>query len=335
MPSKEDEIMYINRSAIRVVCAAVIACLGGIAAEPAGAEEVRFSAPTPSQHIFTRSAERFKEAIVEQAEEVEVTVFAGNALGDVPTVLSLLQSGAVQFAIVPAGDLARVDEAFYAWFLPYQFESLADAGAAANLPAARQMLADLAAQGYIGLAYIFPGQRHLLSTFPANNLADLEDKRVRAFPNDIFRAWWTAIGAAPTALPLPEIMPSLITGVVDAVDVDIDIVSGLQMHKQAPYLAMTNHMAFPGALLVSTRYWNELDAETQDKIRQTLHDVQAWAIEEQTAQEQAQLEKLKADGLTVTKVDSGAFRAVADEVWAEFASRDPLIQEFVEQAGRR
>jgi TRAP-type C4-dicarboxylate transport system substrate-binding protein len=94
-------------------------------------------------------------------------------------------------------------------------------------------------------------------------------------------------------------------------------------------------MAFPGALLVSTRYWNELDAETQDKIRQTLHDVQTWAIEEQTAQEQAQLEKLKADGLTVTEVDRGAFRAVADEVWAEFASRDPLIQEFVEQAGRQ
>jgi TRAP-type transport system periplasmic protein len=55
-------------------------------------------------------------------------------------------------------------------------------------------------------------------------------------------------------------MPSLVTGVIDAVDVDIDIVSGLQMHKQAPYLALTNHMAFPGALLVSTRWWNDLDA---------------------------------------------------------------------------
>jgi TRAP-type transport system periplasmic protein len=325
-------LMDINRSAIRVVCAALIACTSGAAADPARAEQVRFSAPTPPQHIFTRSAERFKEAI---AEEVEVMVFAGNALGDVPTVLSLLQSGAVQFAIVPAGDLARVDEAFYAWFLPYQFESLADAGAAANLPAARQMLADIEAQGYIGLAYIFPGQRHLLSTFPASKLADLQGKRVRAFPNDIFRAWWAEIGAAPTALPLPEIMPSLVTGVVDAVDVDIDIVSGLQMHKQAPYLAMTNHMAFPGVLLVSTRYWNDLDAGTQEKIRRTLHDVQTWAIEEQTAQERTQLEQLKADGLTVTEVDRDAFLAVAGKVWSDFANRDPLIGEFVEQAGRQ
>jgi TRAP-type transport system periplasmic protein len=324
--------MYINRMAIRVVCAAVIACVGSSAAPSARAEQVRFSAPTPPTHIFTRSAERFKEAIAEQTDEVEVTVFAGNALGDVPTVLSLLQSGAVQFAIVPVGDLARADEAFYAWFLPYEFENLADAAAAADLPAARQMLADLEPQGYIGLVYLFPGQRHLLSTFPVNKLADLEAKRVRAFPNDIFRAWWLAIGAAPTALPLPEIMPSLVTGVIDAVDVDIDIVFGLQMHKQAPYLAMTNHMAFPGALLVSTRWWNDLDPEIQDKIRQTLQDVQAWAIEVQTAEEQSQLEKLKADGLTVTEVDRGAFHSAAEEVWVEFASRDPLIQEFIAQA---
>jgi TRAP-type C4-dicarboxylate transport system substrate-binding protein len=111
-------------------------------------------------------------------------------------------------------------------------------------------------------------------------------------------------------------------------------VSGLQMHKQAPYLAMTNHMAFPGALLVSARWWNDLDAESRDTIRRTLQDVQAWAIEVQIAQEQSQLEKLKADGLTVTEVDRDAFRPVADEVWAAFAGRDPLIQEFVEQASR-
>jgi TRAP-type C4-dicarboxylate transport system substrate-binding protein len=327
--------MYIDRKVIRVVCAAVIAYVGSSAAPSARAEQVRLSAPTPPAHIFTRSAERFKESIVEQTDEIEVMVFAGNALGDVPTVLSLLRSGAVQFAIVPVGDLARVDEAFYAWFLPYQFENLADAATAADLPAAREMLADLEPQGYVGLAYLFPGQRHLLSTFPVNKLADLEGKKVRAFPNDIFRAWWVAIGAAPTALPLPEIMPSLVTGVIDAVDVDIDIVSGLQMHKQAPYLAMTNHMAFPGALLVSTRWWNDLDAEIQNKIRQTLHDMQTWAIEVQTAEEQSQLEKLKADGLRVTEVDRDAFRAVADAVWAEFAGRDPLIQEFVEQAGHQ
>jgi TRAP-type transport system periplasmic protein len=325
--------MGISKNSIRVLCVTTIACLG-TAAESAGAEQVRFSVPTPPAHIFTRSAERFKDVIGEQTDELEVTVFPSNALGDVPTVLSLLQSGAVQLAIAPAGDLARVDEAFYAWFLPYQFEDLADAAAAADRPAARQMLADLEPQGYVGLAYLFPGQRHLLSTFPANKLADLKGKRVRAFPNDIFRAWWLAIGAAPTALPLPEIMPSLVTGVIDAVDVDIDIVSGLQMHKQAPYLAMTNHMAFPGALLVSARWWNDLDAERRDTIRRTLQDVQAWAIEVQIAQEQSQLEKLKADGLTVTEVDRDAFRPVADEVWAAFAGRDPLIQEFVEQASR-
>ncbi|MGD1886351.1 MAG: TRAP transporter substrate-binding protein [Cohaesibacteraceae bacterium] len=292
------------------------------------ADELRFSTPTPPPHIFTRTAERLAEALSDDDNTIEV--FPVNQLGNVPTVLSLLQSGGVELAIVPVGDLANRDPAFYGWFLPFQFETLAEAGAAANSEPAQEMLARLDQQGITGLGYVFPGQRHVLSKTPVTSVSDFEGLKVRAFPNDIFSAWWRELDAAPTALPLPEIMPSLVTGVIDAVDVDVDIVFGLSMHNQAPNLVLTNHMAFPGAVLASKRWWDGLDEATQERFLEAVSEAQAWAIETQTAGEATLLERLEADGASISTLDAAELREAGAVVRDAFLERDPLIGAFYE-----
>lgn len=293
------------------------------------AAEVKFGTPTPPPHIFTKSAERFAELVSADATlDMSVKVFPSNRLGDVPTTLSLLQSGAVAFTIVPVADLANRTDAFYGWFLPYQFDDLAEAGAAAGLPEARDMLTLLENQGMVGAAYIFPGQRHLLSKVAISGPDDLKGLKVRAFPNDIFNSWWNAVGAAPTALPLPEIMPSLVTGVIDAVDVDVDIVIGLQMHQQANHLTLTNHMSFPGAALISKAWWDSLDSAKQERIGEIWTEVEVWALETQIANEVAIIDKLAADGAIVNYINVDVFSSFAAEVTAEFVSRDPAIAAF-------
>lgn len=310
---------------VATALALAIGLTAGIA--PAGAAELRFSTPTPPPHIFTRTAERIGAAVAADSGD-QVTVAPANQLGDVPTVLALLQSGAVEFAIVPVGDLANRDPAFFAWFLPFTFDSLADVAAASHSEPAVAMLDRLGAQGIVGLGYVFPGQRHVLSRDPIGAAEDFRNLRVRAFPNDIFRAWWSELGAAPTALPLPEIMPSLITGLIDAVDVDIDIVFGLRMHEQAPHLTLTNHMAFPGAVLASRAWWDRQDPARQDAIREAVAEAQLWAIDDMVAGEAALLERLADSGAQIAPFDRDRLADQAEAVRAQFLDRDPLIRAF-------
>lgn len=307
----------------------VLATAMALPLTPALAANIKFGTPTPPPHIFTKAAERFAEIVAaDKSLDMSVKVFPSNRLGDVPTTLSLLQSGAAQFTLVPVGALAQRNDAFYGWFLPYMFPSLKEAGAAAALPEARQMLTLLEEQGLVGMAYIFPGQRHLLSKTAISSPADLKGLKVRAFPNDIFHAWWSAVGAAPTALPLPQIMPSLVTGVIDAVDVDVDIVIGLKMHKQAKHLILTNHMAFPGAVLISKVWWDNLDAAKQKRISKIWSQVEAWALETQIANEAAIISKLEADGAEVNRIDASVFAPFAKAISDEFIARDPAIAAF-------
>lgn len=293
------------------------------------AADLKISTPTPPPHIFSKSAELFAKKLAEdETLGLKAKVFPSNRLGDVPTVLSLLQSGAVQFTIVPVGALAQRNDAFYGWFLPYQFASIKEAGAATALPEAKQMLTLLEDQGLVGVNYIFPGQRHLLSKKKIESSSDLAGLKVRAFPNDIFKAWWSSVGAAATAIPLPDIMPTLVTGVIDAVDVDVDIVIGLQMHKQAKHLTLTNHMAFPGAVLISKVWWDGLKETQQQHVSGIWQEVATWALATQIENEKTIIEKLAASGAIVNLINSDVFSPFAKKVNDEFIARDPAIAAF-------
>lgn len=308
----------------------VLAAGALFAATAATAGEYRISTPTPPPHIFTKTANHIADAMAASSTGDTLEVFPVNRLGNVPTVLSLLQSGALELAVVPVGDLANRDPAFLGWFLPYQFESLAEAGAAADSTPAREMLDRLEQQGLVGLGYVFPGQRHVLSKEAISGVEDFSGLKIRAFPNDIFSAWWREVDAAPTALPLPEIMPSLVTGVIDAVDVDLDIVMGLKMFEQAPNLVLTNHMSFPGAIIASKSWWDGLSAEDQTMITTLVADGTAWALDEQIATEAALPGVLADNGATVVTIDDAELRAAGVVVTEAFLDRDPLIRAFYE-----
>lgn len=176
-------------NAKRIVTPTLALLLAGSLATTALARELKLSTPTPEPHIMTKAGRHIADAFVSPGSKDTIAVYPANKLGDVPTVLSLLKSGAIEFAIVPVGDLANRDPSLLAWFLPYQFETPEDAGRAARSVPGQEMLAGLEGQGIKGLGYVFPGQRHLISTRGFSSVGEMSGVKVLAFPNDIFNAW--------------------------------------------------------------------------------------------------------------------------------------------------
>ena len=82
---------------------------------------------------------------------------------------------------------------------------VAAAGKAATKDSSQEMLERLTGQGLVGLGYVFPGQRHVISTSPINSIQDLKNRKIRTFPNEIFKVWWEELGAAPTGIALAQV----------------------------------------------------------------------------------------------------------------------------------
>ncbi|GGB84522.1 ABC transporter substrate-binding protein [Marinobacterium zhoushanense] len=322
---------WVTNRRLKTIITAALAAMA-LTLNTASAASLRLSTPVPPGHIFSKVSERFAEELKAKSDgRLEIKVFPFGKLGRDPENAQMLQAGALNFAVIPAGFMTNRESSLNGWFLPGLFNGVEGAGKATQLPAAKAMLDKMDAQGMVGLGYVIAGMRHLISVEPVNSLTDIANKKVRAFPAPIFNEWWLSNNSAPTALPLPEIAPALTTNLLDIVDVDLDLVVALKLYQQAPNLTLTNHMTFPGIMLVSKKWWDKQSAEDQALIREVFADAEQWGIEEQAKVEQANLQTLKDAKVNIIRIDAADYAQEAKSIRDRYIENDKLIADFYNQ----
>lgn len=286
----------------------------------------------PPTHVWHKVATRFSENLnTESQGKMKITVSPLSKMGNEQQMFSMVQSNAIAFTILPVGFLSNREESLLGWFLPYQFQNVSEAGKATSTPAAAQMLKNLEPHGVVAVGYMFAGMQHILSQKVIISPADLVSKKVRAFPSPIFNDWLLGLDAAPTALPLAEVAPSLTTNLLDAAAVDLDIIVGLKYYQQANYLALTNHMAFPAIILTSKKFWESLSPTEKDMIMEAYKEAEKFGLDSQIHAEVVNLEKLKKDGVIVTEIDLPAFKEKAVFVKETYLEKNALIKQFASE----
>jgi TRAP-type transport system periplasmic protein len=316
----------------KTLATALIAAASVTSAISAQAETLRMGMVTPPSHIWNKVSERFNTNLeAATGNKSKIRIFPLSKLGGEDQMIDLLQSGGMQLAILTAGSLSNREPSISGWFLPYQFADVTAAAKGTESAEARAMLKALETHKMIGLGYTMAGMRHVLSTKPMTSVDDFANKKIRSFPNRVFNDWWGQLGAAPTALAISDVSPALTTNLLDAVDVDLDIVVGLKMYQQAPYLTLTNHMAFPGIVVASQVWWNKLSADQQKVVMDAFKEAEAWGFKEQAAAEVSNLERLKKEGVTVNSMSAELFKAATDTIVSQYTAENEGIKRFHEQ----
>ncbi|MCS6997267.1 MAG: TRAP transporter substrate-binding protein, partial [Casimicrobiaceae bacterium] len=299
----------------------------------ASAQNLKLAHITPPTHVWHQVAEKIATDLDRASGgKMRIAVNPLAKLGNEAQVVTLMQAGAVQFSILTAAGLANREESLLGWSLPYTLKDVAHAARVAQTPPAREMLKRLEANGLVGLGYTFAGMRHVLATQPVTAAKDLSGKKIRAFPSPIYNDWWLASGAAPTALPLPEVAPALTTKLLDAVDIDLDALVGLKLHQQAANLTLTNHMAFPGVIAVSKKWWDGLTDAERDIVRKVVAEAERRGVQTAIDAETANLKKAQADGAKLVNFDAKSFQDAAGKVRDKYLAKHPLIAELARQA---
>lgn len=318
------------KNALRALAAGVAL---SAAAMTAHAQTLKLGHITPPTHVWHQVSEKIAADLNKASGgKMKMEVSPLQKLGNEAQMIQLLRSGAMQFGVLTVGGLSNREESFLAWSLPYMFKDVEHASRAAATPAAKEMLKRLEPHGMVGLGYAFAGMRHVLALQPVKSAKDLANKKVRSFPSPIYNDWWNANGAAPTALPLSEVAPSLTTKLLDAVDVDLDALVGLKFHQQAPNLTLTNHMAFPAAIVVSRKWWDSRSQAERDMIAKVVAEAEKWGYKTAIDADIGNLAKAKADGAKVVDADIKSFQAVGGKVRDQYTAKNPLIADFYKQA---
>ncbi|MBO6674790.1 MAG: TRAP transporter substrate-binding protein DctP [Rhizobiales bacterium] len=171
------------------------------------------------------------------------------------------------------------------------------------------------------------------STVPINTVADFEGLSMRA-PGGLASDLLSRAGASLVTMGVGESVTAMETGVLDATDLaNVALNVALGMHNQAKYSVLARHSMAVTEMSVSLQKWNGLSADSQQAFEDACNSMSARLSSElpdadAAAQEQAANE-LDVTFLEFGEEEAAIFRALTQEVWADWGSRSPNAQAIV------
>ncbi|SUA51251.1 TRAP-type mannitol/chloroaromatic compound transport system, periplasmic component [Oligella ureolytica] len=312
----------------------VLALTLGLAAQ-AQAATYRMAMVTHPTHNYNKVSEKMNTELKELSDNKnQIRIFPLSQLGTDSQVITTMQTGGIQLAVLTATSLSTRVPEFNAWSMPFIIEDIEHAASAAQSDSGKEMLSLLDAQGLVGIGYVFAGMRQVLSVKPVNSVDDFKNMKIRSVPSEAYSDFWRKLGAAPTALDPADISSALTTNLLDAVDADLDLAASMKYQQQAPNLILTNHMPFPGVVVASKRWWDKLSDKDKQDVLTAFERAESWGVEQQIQAESNNLEALLNDGANRIEIDLTSLHQVGEEMVQDYAAKYPLIEKFYDENKR-
>lgn len=301
-----------------------------VLASPVMAKDFRLGLITPPTHIWTQAANEFAQDVkTGTAGKHSVAVFPAAQLGNEAQMLQQLQTGALDMAFLTIAELSNRSPNLGALYAPYLVGNVSQAGALLRTPVANKLLADLPSKaGVVGIGYGMGGMRQILSKGEVKTADDLKGKKIRITPFEPIKDFYTALGTAPTPLPLSAVFDALSNGQVDAVDMDLEVIWGLKLYNNANTIILSNHMMFPMVGVVSARVWAGLSPAERKELAMLMNKRLNQTIDSYIVKE-AEWEKLvRGTGKTVHEAGPAFFRGASDQWEKTWKVKAPALAEL-------
>ena len=199
-------------------------------------------------------------------EQVEVTFFPDNQLGQEIDVINSVKLGVIDLMISGSSISANLVPLVGTFDLGYLFSSFPqqtkafDAGAAKPIEDALLKGANIR---IISWAYNF-GSRSVLAKKPVKGPEDLAGLKIRTLPNPVITECLRLMGAAATPLAFGEIYTALQAGVLDGLEHDPPTILASKFCETSKHYALTQHNFSPLATYFSEVTFNRMDPKLRE-----------------------------------------------------------------------
>ncbi|MCY3997196.1 MAG: TRAP transporter substrate-binding protein [Rhodobacter sp.] len=313
------------KHSLKMLAAAAFMAASAIAAQ---ANEFRLGLITPPPHIWSKAAEAFGAELAEASGGAHsVSVFPARQLGNEAEMLQQLQTGALDMAFLTVAEVSNRAPDFGAFYAPFLANDIGHAARIIQSDYARDMLDQLPGKvGVVGLGYGMAGLRQIVSRGEVTSAADLEGKKLRITPFEPILDFYSALGAAPTPMPLPAVYEALANGQVDAIDMDGELIWVLKYYEHADTIIESNHMMFPMVGLVSAKVWAGLPEEDRAMISELMNKHLSAVVASYVDKEPVWIDQIKGTGKTFVKVDPSFFGNVAETWNAKWSEKSTALE---------
>lgn len=312
-------------------------CLLTTASVRAESVTLRFALITGETFPYMDGAKKFKELIEARSKgDVKVLIFPGGQLGNEREINEAILEGSIQIG-VGAGAMANLAPIYNIVQVPFLIQGQKHMAAIADGPIGKKLAQLIENQaGFRVLGWFSTGDSPLETVKkPVRTPADLEGVKMRVIETPVLVDAMKALGANPTPMPYTEVYTGLKQGVIEGAHLDVLSVDTLKIYEIAKYMTDWDQITFvsePRPVIMKAKYFDSLSATHQKLIREAMLEAAVHERKVFTDKMGAIRDKLRAQGVTITKVDAQAFTDKVRPVWEKYADKlnaQDLLKEII------
>lgn len=251
--------------------AAALAVAGAWALPAAGARAatLKVALLAPEGTTWARNVKAMAREVGEATGgAVGMRLYFGGSQGDEADVLRKIRLGQLHGGVFTGRTLGAISGDARVLELPFTFHKDEAKALRVTRELAPFLEGRLEAKGFASLGLVGLGQVHFVSTRAARGLDDLKGVKIWSWEGDaLVGAVLEEMGFVSVPLALPEVLPSLSTGVVEAAYAPPLGVLALQWHTKVGHLIDAPLAWSVGAFLIDKRAWDGLSPGHRKAVR--------------------------------------------------------------------
>jgi tripartite ATP-independent transporter DctP family solute receptor len=291
----------------------------------------------------TRYAAELARLVTEKTQgRIEIRVFPGSQLGNLSEMIDGVRIGAIHMGHHDFSSLDRFDKDVSVFNAPFAYRSpehAMRATAEATSPVLREINQKLVEKGGVRIVgNFYRGARQLTARYPVKSPKDMQGKKFRAVPVALWNSMIKGMGAVPTPVEISEIMPALMTGLVDGQENPLNNIIARKMWEANKYVMMTSHMESVLAVFVNEQAWERVSEADRKILADCFEDIGKRSLQWAKDAEAGEVEILKKNAVTIIDEKSGldlkAFReSVMKQILSDFPNWGPYLSKLNEVQG--
>lgn len=288
-------------------------------------ERLTFATLAPERSAWDKVFKAFaKEIEKASGGEIEVKIYGGGVQGDETVAVQKMRSGQIDGAAVTAVGLGAISQNVLVLQLPMLFRSYTELDYVRDKMKG-QFEKEFADKGFVLLGWGDVGFANTFSNTPIARPSDISQAKIWTWNSDpIAQSLVTAAGGNPIPLGVPDVMPSLETGLIDAFTASPLAAIALRWFSKAKYMTKTPVAMGIGATVISQKSWDRLSPEQQALVRTVADKYHGVLIKKVRKDNDKSVGLLVEQGIQLVEVDEAAKKEwlkLGERVWDELAGK--------------
>lgn len=283
--------------------------------------------------IETLTARRFVKLVSEASgDNVHIEFYPNDEMtgGNTNEAVRSLTEGAADIGAYVSGTMSMLDPRLEVATIPWSFSDYQEVRRIIDDTGGKYYAKILEEYGLIYLGSTHNGMRQLTNNRnPVRKPEDLKNMRIRVLGGEVYRRFFSALGAEPISLGWSELHVAILQDVIDGQENGFFLMHSGHLNQVQKYMTVWNYLYENYLFVINRKTFEKLEPKTQELLREKMKEACEWSRDYLEAEEKKIRIQFEADGLKVIDLTPEELKKFQDIVKP---LRDELKAKYGEEA---